>query len=69
MNGDIETVMRTHTWDLPSSRGSHLRFVILQQLDKVPDELLPHKLRAYDFCELPQTSLTRTQFFDDGVPR
>ena len=41
-----------HTWDLTSSCSSHLRLVILQELDKVIDELFAHELRADNLSEL-----------------
>ena len=41
-----------HTWDLTSSRSSHLRLVILQQLNEVPNELLAHELLADNLSEL-----------------
>ena len=44
--------MGTHTWDLTSSGGPHLSFVILEKLNEMTDELLPHELRADGFREL-----------------
>ena len=50
--------MGTHTWDLTSSRGPYLSLIVLEKLDEVADEFLPHKLSANNLGELTWTSLS-----------
>ncbi len=54
---------KEHTWDLASSRSSHLCFVVLQELDKVIDELLAYELRPNNLGELAEDSFNRCEIW------